>query len=130
MSPSAGELCVHARNTNTSIYMYFKTVKFPRSRRRACIGSLFVHGRYIPRKLNTTHSYHSAVLERRQGSLLFCSWSKSYFSTSDILNYCALHRQIALVRDTNRRKNALADRLVEVISDKQMGETICDEALK
>lgn len=42
----------------------------------------------------------------------------------------ALRRRIALVKDTHRRRNPLADRLVEVIDDKQTGETILDEALK
>lgn len=42
----------------------------------------------------------------------------------------ALRRRIAMVRDPSRRRLALADRLIEVIDDRQTGETILDEALK
>ena len=42
----------------------------------------------------------------------------------------ALRRRISLVRDTNRRRIPVADRIVEVIDDRQTGETILDEALK
>ena len=35
-----------------------------------------------------------------------------------------------MVRDPSRRRLALADRLIEVIDDRQTGETILDEALK
>jgi Golgi phosphoprotein 3 len=34
------------------------------------------------------------------------------------------------VKDPNRRRYPVADRLVEVIDDRQTGETILDEALK
>lgn len=35
-----------------------------------------------------------------------------------------------MVRDPSRRRLALADRLIEVIDERQTGETILDEALK
>jgi Golgi phosphoprotein 3 len=35
-----------------------------------------------------------------------------------------------MVRDPSRRRLALADRLIEVIDDRQTGETLLDEALK
>jgi Golgi phosphoprotein 3 len=41
-----------------------------------------------------------------------------------------LRRRIALVKDPNRRRNPLSERLVEVIDDRQTGETILDETLK
>jgi Golgi phosphoprotein 3 len=34
------------------------------------------------------------------------------------------------VRDPNRRRVPISERLIEVIDDKQTGETILDEALK
>lgn len=69
-------------------------------------------------------------VHRPQGYLSFWNDSISYALRGCILVELALRRRIALVRDTNRRRNALADRLVEVIDDKQTGETILDEALK
>jgi len=35
-----------------------------------------------------------------------------------------------MVRDPSRRRLALADRLIEVIDERQTGETLLDEALK
>jgi Golgi phosphoprotein 3 len=35
-----------------------------------------------------------------------------------------------MVRDSSRRRFPLPDRLIEVIDDRQTGETILDEALK
>lgn len=35
-----------------------------------------------------------------------------------------------MVRDPSRRRLALSDRLIEVIDERQTGETILDEALK
>ena len=35
-----------------------------------------------------------------------------------------------MVKDPSRRRLALADRLIEVIDERQTGETILDEALK
>lgn len=34
------------------------------------------------------------------------------------------------MRDPNRRRTPLADRIVEVVDDRQTGETILDEALR
>lgn len=42
----------------------------------------------------------------------------------------ALRRRIALVRDPNRRQLPLPERVVEVIDDRQTGETILDETLR
>lgn len=42
----------------------------------------------------------------------------------------ALRRRIALVKDPNRRRLPISERLVEVLDDKNTGETILDEALK
>ena len=42
----------------------------------------------------------------------------------------ALRRRIALVKDPNRRRVAISERLVEVVDDRITGETILDEALK
>lgn len=42
----------------------------------------------------------------------------------------ALRRRIALVKDPNRKRVPLPERLVEVLEDRQTGETILDEALK
>lgn len=41
-----------------------------------------------------------------------------------------MRRRIALVKDPHRRRNPVSDRLIEVIDDRQTGETILDEALK
>jgi len=42
----------------------------------------------------------------------------------------ALRRRIALVKDPNRRRLPISERLVEVLDDRNTGETILDEALK
>jgi Golgi phosphoprotein 3 len=42
----------------------------------------------------------------------------------------ALRRRIAMVKDSARRRYPLPDRLIEVIDERQTGETILDEALK
>ena len=54
----------------------------------------------------------------------------SYVLRGCILIELALRRRIVLVRDANRRRVPVADRIVEVIDDRQTGETILDEALK
>ncbi|KAL4068646.1 Golgi phosphoprotein 3-domain-containing protein [Scleroderma yunnanense] len=69
-------------------------------------------------------------LKDKHGYLSFWNDSISYALRGCILVELALRRRIALVKDSNRRRNPLADRLVEVIDDKQTGETILDEALK
>lgn len=42
----------------------------------------------------------------------------------------ALRRRIAMVKDSGRRRYPLPDRIIEVIDDRQTGETLLDEALK
>ena len=65
-----------------------------------------------------------------QGYLSFWNDNISYALRGCILIELALRRRIAMVRDPSRRRLALADRLIEVIDDRQTGETILDEALK
>lgn len=65
-----------------------------------------------------------------QGYLSFWNDNISYALRGCILIELALRRRIAVVRDPSRRRLALADRLIEVIDDRQTGETILDEALK
>jgi Golgi phosphoprotein 3 len=42
----------------------------------------------------------------------------------------ALRRRIAMVKDSGRRRYPLPDRYIEVIDERQTGETLLDEALK
>ena len=65
-----------------------------------------------------------------QGYLSFWNDSISYALRGCILIELALRRRIALVKDVNRRKSPLPERLVEVIDDRHTGETILDETLK
>jgi len=65
-----------------------------------------------------------------QGYLSFWNDNISYALRGCILIELALRRRIAVIRDPNRRRLPISDRLVEVIDDKQTGETILDEALK
>ena len=65
-----------------------------------------------------------------QGYLSFWNDNISYALRGCILIELALRRRIAVMRDPNRRHIPLAEHLVEVIDDKQTGETILDEALK
>ncbi|RDB20281.1 Vacuolar protein sorting-associated protein 74 [Hypsizygus marmoreus] len=69
-------------------------------------------------------------IKDKQGYLSFWNDNISYALRGCILIELALRRRIALVKDPNRRRNPIADRLVEVIDDRQTGETILDEALK
>ncbi|KAG2139223.1 Golgi phosphoprotein 3-domain-containing protein [Suillus clintonianus] len=69
-------------------------------------------------------------LKDKHGYLSFWNDSISYALRGCILIELALRRRIALVKDSGQRRSPLADRLVEVIDDKQTGETILDEALK
>lgn len=69
-------------------------------------------------------------LKDKHGYLSFWNDSISYALRGCILIELALRRRIALVKDPNQRRSPLAERLVEVIDDKQTGETILDEALK
>ena len=65
-----------------------------------------------------------------QGYLSFWNDNISYALRGCILIELALRRRIALVRDANRRRWPVADRIVEVIDDRLTGETLLDEALK
>jgi Golgi phosphoprotein 3 len=65
-----------------------------------------------------------------QGYLSFWNDNISYALRGCILIELALRRRIALVRDPNRRRIPVTERIVEVIDDRQTGETILDEALK
>ncbi|PFH46760.1 hypothetical protein AMATHDRAFT_69118 [Amanita thiersii Skay4041] len=69
-------------------------------------------------------------IKDKQGYLSFWNDNISYALRGCILIELALRRRIALVRDPNRRRTPLGDRLVEVIDDRQTGETILDEALR
>ncbi|KIJ63006.1 hypothetical protein HYDPIDRAFT_113505 [Hydnomerulius pinastri MD-312] len=69
-------------------------------------------------------------LKDKHGYLSFWNDSISYALRGCILIELALRRRIALVKDANRRRNPLPERLVEVIDDRQTGETILDETLK
>lgn len=65
-----------------------------------------------------------------QGYLSFWNDNISYALRGCILIELALRRRIGLVKDPNRRRVPLPERLVEVIDERQTGETILDEALK
>jgi Golgi phosphoprotein 3 len=71
-----------------------------------------------------THTYSF------QGYLSFWNDNISYALRGCILIELALRRRIALVKDPNRRRNPLSERIVEVIDDRQTGETILDETLR
>ncbi|KAJ9121329.1 Vacuolar protein sorting-associated protein 74 [Naganishia onofrii] len=69
-------------------------------------------------------------LKDKQGYLSFWNDNISYALRGCILVELALRRRIAVVKDPSRRRLALPDRLIEVIDERQTGETILDEALK
>ncbi|KAH9023038.1 Golgi phosphoprotein 3-domain-containing protein [Lactarius deliciosus] len=69
-------------------------------------------------------------LKDRQGYLSFWNDNISYALRGCILIELALRRRIAVHKDPNRRRFPLAERLVEVVDDRQTGETILDEALR
>lgn len=69
-------------------------------------------------------------LKDKAGYLSFWNDNISYALRGCILIELALRGRIAMVRDPARRRLALSDRLIEVIDDRQTGETILDEALK
>ncbi|EMD34583.1 hypothetical protein CERSUDRAFT_116751 [Gelatoporia subvermispora B] len=69
-------------------------------------------------------------LKDKQGYLSFWNDNISYALRGCILIELALRRRIAIVRDPNRRQLAPAERVIEVLDDRQTGETILDEALK
>ncbi|KAF9527657.1 GPP34-domain-containing protein [Crepidotus variabilis] len=69
-------------------------------------------------------------IKDKQGYLSFWNDNISYALRGCILIELALRRRIAVSKDPNRRRIPIADRIIEVIDDKQTGETILDEALK
>lgn len=69
-------------------------------------------------------------LELLKGYLSFWNDNISYALRGCILIELALRRRIALVKDPTRKRTPLPERLVEVIDERQTGETILDETLK
>ncbi|THU79754.1 GPP34-domain-containing protein [Dendrothele bispora CBS 962.96] len=69
-------------------------------------------------------------IKDKQGYLSCWNDNISYALRGCILIELALRRRIALVRDPARQILPLSERLIEVIDDRQTGETILDEALK
>ncbi|KIY53535.1 GPP34-domain-containing protein [Fistulina hepatica ATCC 64428] len=69
-------------------------------------------------------------LKDKQGYLSFWNDNISYALRGCILIELALRRRIAVVRDPSRKRYPLTERLVEVIDDRQTGETILDETLR
>ncbi|EIM81868.1 Golgi phospho protein 3 [Stereum hirsutum FP-91666 SS1] len=69
-------------------------------------------------------------LKDRQGYLSFWNDNISYALRGCILIELSLRRRIAMYKDPNRRRLPLSERLVQVIDDRQTGETLLDEALK
>lgn len=65
-----------------------------------------------------------------QGYLSFWNDNISYALRGCILIELALRRRIAIVKSPSRRMTALSERLIEVIDDKQTGETLLDETLR
>lgn len=69
-------------------------------------------------------------IKDKQGYLSFWNDNISYALRGCILIELALRRRIALVKDPNRRRLPPSERILEVLEDRQTGETILDEALK
>ena len=65
-----------------------------------------------------------------QGYLSFWNDNISYALRGCILIELALRRRIALVKDPARKRLPLSERVVEVIDERQTGETILDETLR
>lgn len=83
------------------------------------------------RQASSVLSYFGQLTRlERQGYLSFWNDNISYALRGCILTELALRRRIAVHKDPNRRRYPLAERLVEVIDDRQTGETILDEALR
>jgi Golgi phosphoprotein 3 len=80
------------------------------------------HTRSLP--LPRSKRHHS------QGYLSFWNDNISYALRGCIILELALRRRIAVVKDPSRKRLPLPDRLIEVIDERQTGETILDEALK
>jgi len=69
-------------------------------------------------------------LKDKQGHLSFWNDNISYALRGCMILELALRRRIAMVKDPNRRRYPLPDRYIEVVDDRQTGETLLDEALK
>ncbi|KAG8887757.1 hypothetical protein FRB98_009079 [Tulasnella sp. 332] len=69
-------------------------------------------------------------LNDRQGYLSFWNDNISYTLRGCIIMELALRRRVAMAKDSGRRRYPLPDRIIEVIDDRQTGETLLDEALK
>ncbi|KAI4524781.1 GPP34-domain-containing protein [Schizophyllum commune Loenen D] len=69
-------------------------------------------------------------LKDKQGYLSFWNDNISYALRGCILIELALRRRIALVKDPARKRLPLSERVVEVIDERQTGETILDETLR
>ncbi|KAG8985456.1 hypothetical protein FRB94_004860 [Tulasnella sp. JGI-2019a] len=69
-------------------------------------------------------------LNDRQGYLSFWNDNISYTLRGCIIMELALRRRIAMVKDSGRKRYPLPDRTIEVIDERQTGETLLDEALK
>jgi len=69
-------------------------------------------------------------IKDRAGYLSFWNDNISYALRGCILLELALRKRIAVVKDPARRRLPLPDRLIEVVDERQTGETILDEALK
>ncbi|KAG8940431.1 hypothetical protein FRC04_005258 [Tulasnella sp. 424] len=69
-------------------------------------------------------------LNDRQGYLSFWNDNISYTLRGCIILELALRRRIAMTKDSSRRPYPLPDRIIEVIDERQTGETLLDEALK
>jgi len=69
-------------------------------------------------------------IKDKQGYLSFWNDNISYALRGCIIMELALRKRIAMVKDSARRRYPLPDRLIEVIDERQTGETILDEALK
>jgi Golgi phosphoprotein 3 len=69
-------------------------------------------------------------IKDRAGYLSFWNDNISYALRGCIILELALRRRIAVAKDPARRRLPLPDRLIEVVDERQTGETILDEALK
>ncbi|KAI0310293.1 Golgi phosphoprotein 3-domain-containing protein [Amylostereum chailletii] len=69
-------------------------------------------------------------LKDQQGYLSFWNDNISYALRGCILIELALRRRIVVHKDPNRRRLPISERLVEVVDDRQTGETILDETLR
>ncbi|KAG0298956.1 hypothetical protein BGZ98_010402 [Dissophora globulifera] len=69
-------------------------------------------------------------IKDKQGYLSFWNDNISYTLRGCILMELAFRNRIAMIKDPNRRKYPLADRYIEVVSEKLTGEMLLDEALK